>query len=225
MIARNKWIPALFLLAATLMTVTAANAQRNLGFTDEQILAMGSTRWLDLFSDRIGTSTADMIEAQESYTRALRNRNNRLLAKEPEARRQTLQDLQRHLPIYGSTSVLIQRFLAGGGTMYSIFAASAALRAEEVIYQLITGRGERASARTTSQITNWFPEIQHYIGKAEYESEISRADAMTFAKENERTFDLIARQAAKLSRADSDRVLNYCYDFTRDTIRTAREVQ
>jgi uncharacterized membrane protein YfbV (UPF0208 family) len=225
MIARQRWVSAVFLLAAAFATVTAANAQRNLGFTDEQILAMGSTRWLDLFSERVGTSTADMVEAQDAYTRALRNRNNRLLAKVPEARRQTLRDLQRDLPIYGSTSVLIQRFLAGGGTMYSIFSASAALRAEEVIYQLITGRGKRAPARTASQITNWFPEIQLYIGKAEYESEISRADAMAYAKENERTFGLIAKHAAKLSRTEADLVLDYCYDFTRDTIRTAREVQ
>lgn len=132
-------------LALSLLVVAAvASAQtptRLYGKTRAQALAMGEQKWMDFVSDHPdGNSTQGMVRAMEFFGTAAEDRNNRLLARLPLARRNSLKESRSSLREAGFSLVSCDRELAGGGTIYQLFFPSRASTVELTFHRFLQGK-------------------------------------------------------------------------------------
>jgi hypothetical protein len=114
------------------------NKGAHLGKTPEQIVAMGRTKWTQLYQKKKGISTADMCDGQNKFGEALENLNNRALKRIDPSKRKWLESVRKEMSTYASNSITCASNLTGGGTIWNISYASIRADVEELISDCIT---------------------------------------------------------------------------------------
>jgi hypothetical protein len=198
------------LVACILLLSQAARAEDidTYGQSDEDILAMGQSAWFEFYTSRAGDSTMEMVNALEVYTAAAKRRNETL----PQAHF-NVGELRRLLGEYANTAVGLSYNIAGGGTIWTLVGAGASCDIEEVIFAILGGDAPPAEPTTTGEVKRGM----EYLGK-QIEDLHADPDATYFhyvegvadLAKLRTQFDAIAKLAAGLDRANSDRVLALC---------------
>lgn len=205
------------LLAALLLPLLLAQdrakapSEETLGKTHAQILAMGSERWVTLYTKRKGDSTPAIAGAFVTYGDALAMRNDRLLKgrKSP---------LRTHLRAFSDDLSVVGYSITGGGTIWTIFGAQSYRDVEEAFYRVLTHSGQ-APRRVTSDVERAVATLAPMVAKVENPEDRKRAQAsMVRARADLRAILVDARQ---LSRRDSDTVLEFCRDAALSTASQA----
>jgi hypothetical protein len=184
------------------------------GKTDAEILALGQSAWFDYYTapERGGDSTAGMAEAYELYATAAQRRNAAL--PDPHG----LRPLGPLLDSFGEHALNVAYHMSGGGTMWIPMYAQADCDVEEVVYGLLGGSGQPAAApATTGLVSRDLAALDR-----ELRAERDDPDAALYFKYAEAQAELeqlrtvyrqLKARAARLSRADSDRVLGFCHNW------------
>ena len=116
------------------------NRANFLGKSPEQIVAMGRQKWSDLYGNKVGQSTRDMVAAEEKYALALQNLNDRAMKRLTKTKQIWLQDVRKTTKAYANEAHRIGEIVTGGGTMWRTFDASIAPDVEEIISDCIVNK-------------------------------------------------------------------------------------
>jgi hypothetical protein len=190
------------------------DAPDTFGKTDAEILALGQSAWFDFYTDpeRGGDSTAGMAEAYEIYATAAQRRNAAL--PDPHG----LRPLGQLLDSFGEHALNVAYHMSGGGTMWIPMYAQADCDVEEVVYSLLGGSGQPAAApATTGLVSRDLQELDRAL-RAERDDPdaalyFKYAEAHAELEQLRTVYRQIKARAAQLSRADSDRVLQFCHNW------------
>lgn len=102
---------------------------------------MGEQKWMDFVSDHPdGNSTHGMVRALDFYAKAAADRNNRLIARLPQRRREALRQARAAMTEAGAALITCDREINGGGTMYTLFYPSRSAAIEGFFYAVLSGR-------------------------------------------------------------------------------------
>lgn len=138
---------ALVLLAAL---SSAQTPTKLYGKSRAQAVAMGEQKWMDLVSDHPdGNSTHGMAQAMDFFAAGAADRNDKLIAKLPAARKKALRTARAAIMEAGFALVTCDREVNGGGTMYTLFYPSRAAGVELMIFGFIKGK-DLASADSSA---------------------------------------------------------------------------
>ena len=190
-----------------------ADAPRNFGKSNAQILAMGSEKWMDYQGMKAGQSTGAMTEGMDAYRAALRWRNDGLSKRSKAAAR--VGKLRGHLVEFTRALMEIGSYQTGGGTMWANIGAGAISDSEEVLYPLLGGPAKKSRRHTTGKVKRALDELRQLIETRSKKSDVTpaaRADAL-------KTFDRVRKSwaeaekiAATFDRAGSDHILEFCLE-------------
>lgn len=204
-----------FLLILLLAIVGSAFAQEEKphGKTEAQILKMGSEAWMNYYTDTVGGSTADMSRAASLYGTAAFNRNEKLLEKQLDGdfKLQILK-LRKGLNAYAAGSVDVQYALTGGGTMYIPMWAMVKGDVEDVLYCLLSASGPKPKSMVVSKVTKRLDAIGKHIAEAAKNAYVKAPEAKRALGEMRKAYAQIVTVAKTMSRRDSDRLLEFCFD-------------
>lgn len=126
----------IFALGLALFSVVSAWALDYKGKTSSQILAMGSTQWMEYATAKDG-STAGMANASYVWTEVLRKRNDAKAAKLATTARDNMNGIRYDLGRLTDISHTVGISLSGGGTMWILFTASSHSLIEEVMSDIL----------------------------------------------------------------------------------------
>lgn len=186
------------------------------GKTEAEILKMGMQEWSDFFTSKEGASTASMTEAAGIYGQVAKKRTDKLLETcDAKTKDRTLK-LRRLLGSFANSSVDIAYAEAGGGTMYNTMWASVEGVVEDELYALVSKSGSKAKAMVVSMITKELAKLRRQLEEMhrdEKNEELFKyKDARKALAALRTSFDGIVAIAKGLPRADSDRLLQFCYE-------------
>jgi hypothetical protein len=142
------------------------NRAQYLGKTPEQIVAMGRTKWHELYGKKRGFSTVDMVECEGLYGDALKNLNDRALRKLPEMRRKWLTGMRKVATDYAYSAHSVGYFMTGGGTMWNLIDSSIYPDVEEVISACI--KGGRVPAIKFASFESMYKKIEDKVAGGDY---------------------------------------------------------
>ena len=111
-----------------------------LGKSPEQIVAMGRSKWNELYSKKFGESTHEVCDAEEKYAIALKNLNDRAMTKLPKTRQIWLGEIRNTTKEYALEAHKIGSLVSGGGSMWQTFNATILPDIEEAISDCIVNK-------------------------------------------------------------------------------------
>jgi hypothetical protein len=191
------------------------------GKTEAQILAMGMEQWSDFYTSKEGTSTASMTQAAGIYGDVARKRNDLLLKEKNDAKVKDLTlKLRKLLGQLASSSVDIGYAESGGETMYNPMWASVSGVVEDTLYSILTQAGAPAKKMVVSTVTRQLAKVRKEIEAMHRDDKNNEFFKYDDAKKSianmQRTFEQIVTVAKTMSRADSDRLLAFCYEHAKN---------
>ncbi len=214
------------ILVALVVGIVTLAAAQNLGKTDAQIIAMGPQKWQDLFTSKIGSSTADMCRANEIYGQAVTRRNDRLIQSQLDGDFvQQVTKCRELLSTYGSTCIDLAYAITGGGTMWNPVYAGITGDSEMTLYGLLSDQAKRDKARVVSDVDRLTKKLDVIFRdmrrRGSSASWVNLDDAEKSLSLLKSTFKKIVVIAAKMSRKDSDHLLSFCVKYAKIPIEQA----
>lgn len=140
------------ILLLSLLHATSQEKSDMLGKTRSQILTMGRDRWFQFYSSKRGESTMDMVTAEEVYAQCRSKKNDIDLAKESSSMRKKISSLRKLMQDLARACVQLGYIRTGGGTLWSIVDAGAAVDREEAIHHIINNT--RISSKASVHSSN-----------------------------------------------------------------------
>ncbi|HTQ11426.1 MAG TPA: hypothetical protein VMI31_15280 [Fimbriimonadaceae bacterium] len=191
------------------------------GKTEAQILSMGADKWMSFFTSKEGDSTASMTEAAGIYSEVAQKRGDRLLRGIADSsRRIRLTRLRGLLDTFAVASVDAGYCESEGGTMFNTMWASAPGQVEDLLYSLITHTGPKAKPMVVSRVRKQLEKIRKDIQSMHNDDPGGKlfkyGDALAALRKLNQSFDGIVAIARTMSRADSDRILGFCLDQSKN---------
>ena len=116
------------------------NRANFLGKSPEQIVAMGRSKWTELYGKKFGESTQQACRADEKFGIALQNLNDRAITRLPRTRQVWLQEVRKTTKEYATEAHEIGEIVTGGGTMWQTFNATIYPDVEQVIADCIVDK-------------------------------------------------------------------------------------
>jgi hypothetical protein len=111
-----------------------------LGKSPEQIVAMGRSKWTEIYGKKFGDSTQQMCAAIEKYGIALQNLDDRAMARLPRTRQVWLQEVRETTKEYAIEAHKIGEIVTGGGTIWQTFNVTILPDVEQVIADCIVDK-------------------------------------------------------------------------------------
>lgn len=192
----------------------AQSAPRTFGKTDAEILKMGYAGWMEFHGKRAGETTTDLVEGTDVYRRVLERRNNRLIAKLAPSKGAEMRRLRQRALDYSLSLNEVAYLESGGGTMFRLSGASLTVETEEMLYALLGGKAEPAPRRVVSDVTKALDGVDRLIQAVSKEKDRTPLEMQNMREALARArsaWSDIRRLAAKQNRADSDRILQFCF--------------
>lgn len=145
---------SLFVLGAFLAPILEPPVTQKdlLGKTTDEVVRMGRVKWNEFYGEKVGWSTADMVEAELLYGRARQVFNNRMTREMSKGQREALEEMRRELVVLHGFGCDIGYIVSGGGTMWNPVRAGALGDAEETITSFLRGR---PAGRQPAFLTEW----------------------------------------------------------------------
>lgn len=202
-----------FLLPFLLLTSFAsAQVDKQTGKTEAQILKMGAEGWMSYYTEKVGSSTADMCQGARIYGDAAKHRNDRLLANQLDGDfKLQVEKLRKLLTAYANAGVDYDYALSGGGTMYNIMWASVEGEVEDTLYAILTSTGMKPKPMVVSRVSKELAKLDTKLAKAAKDEYVHAADGKKALATMKNTYRAIVDVAKHMSRKDSDRLLEFCY--------------
>lgn len=219
-----QWAKTLAAFAAIAAMATSAVAQDRkvtFGKSNEQILSMGFDAWYKFYTTKEGNSNFGMAQASGLYADALAARNDRLLRRQPSARRRQITELRALFKTYVNHAIEAGSATTGGGTMWNLVSTGLHKDAEEAVYGLLATRRPRTPARVVSDVTREIERQRQEMERQMRSNDIEdtgRAQGREAMDDLNRAYRSIVTRAKGLSRAESDLVLNFCLDAVKGLI-------
>lgn len=219
MVAMKIGLPAVLLFALTCLATAQEKPERamNLGYTTSQIVAMGETKFGELFDKKFGSSTAAMIDMEISYAWAVEVESNKLLAKQPDAKKQVFMAAKQDMQKAGEHSSQIQAAFSGGGTMYNIFWVASKTRAEVTIFNILKGKKDKTA--TASAVESKYLKVKALVEKNaeslkenEAMSNIKYSEVQTMLAEMHAASTRTAAAVKGLSSSQQGAIMKVFYD-------------
>lgn len=116
------------------------NRANYLGKTPEQMVAMGRTKWNNLYGNKVGSSTVDMCEGEVKYGEALKNLNDRAMKRLTSKRQNWLKSVRKSSNEYAFEAHRIGELVSGGGTMWRLFDSSVHADVEQLVADCIVDK-------------------------------------------------------------------------------------
>jgi hypothetical protein len=123
-----------------------------LGKTTDEVVRMGRVKWSEFFGEKVGWSTADMVEAELLYGRARQVFNNRMTREMSKGQREALEEMRREMVALHGFACDLGYIMSGGGTMWNPIRAGALGDAEETVTNFLRGR---PAGKQPSFLTEW----------------------------------------------------------------------
>lgn len=226
-LTRMQWMKTLAAVAAVASVATSAVAQdrkATFGKSNDQILSMGFDAWYKFYTAKEGNSNFGMAQAPGLYADALAARNDRLLRRQPTARRRQVTELRTLFKAYANHAIEAGSATTGGGTMWNPVTTSLYKDVEEAVYGLLGPRRPRTPSRVVSDVTREIENQRQLMERQLRSNDIEpagRAQGREAMADLNRSYRSIVTRAQGLSRRESDLVLNFCLGTVKGLIPTA----
>lgn len=190
-------------LAVSLVSLIQVGQPVALGKSGPEILAMGFDRFFEQYTREVGESTMDMVEAHTIYIDLLRSETRGRLASLPAGERDTITQAGEAMLELLPANWMVHA--AGGGSMFNIFMASAALEAAQIESELVEPKptvtpsragAERQRARAKARLEQTARAVETYKEAAE-RARLESALDMSDTKEREEPFEVGAARRAQ----------------------------
>lgn len=206
-------IPSILCLSvlAAAGAMAQTSAEKRLGKTDAQILALGYDAWMGLHGERMGDTTPAIAEGMKVYRTALRRRNDTRGSSLTPERREQIGRLRPLMEAYILDLAKLGSLHTDGGTIWVLHHGSSAIAIEETLYPLVGGRHPAVPARTTGAVGRALARLRaHSDTTLRGRAPSVVADSRRLDQRLTEQSDALIRIAARLPRKDSDRVLDFC---------------
>lgn len=127
-----------------------------MGKTPDQVVRMGRTKWFEAYTKKFGDSTLGMAYAEYVFGDALKQVNDRKLAKLPKARREAMLAYRKELLGFAADSHRIGELVSMGGTMWRNFDATIPADIEEIIAEGLAGRFDTKKSASLAAVQREF---------------------------------------------------------------------
>ncbi len=212
-------------LICSLLLGSVQEHDSKMGMTDKQIVARGQQDFVNNYSEKYGSSTAAMCDAEVTYGDAILRVNNLALKGKSAATRATVTSLRKHMETFRNEMADIGRAFSGGGTMWNIVYSGTTADVEETIAIISGVRANKAKSLKVSDGTKAINALAKYAKDNEAEFETyqdsggGKAEVNSSLATARKEYALIVKLAAKRPRRESDAIIA----FVIDGVRLARE--
>jgi hypothetical protein len=181
------------------------------GKSEAQILSMGRTAWYDFYTHKAGESTYAMSNAYGIYGDLAEKRNQRALTSGKYPHSDRVNRISKLLIEFGSEMVSLGSSITGGGTMWGPIGSSTYAQAQDVTYDLLTGKYAHAEPqgdlKQVSKLLSQVPKLLY--DNQEILTEAQKHQAKTDAHDATQTLSSL-QQAMKVCPLWQKRI---CYGF------------
>lgn len=207
------------LIATLLLTqvgLERTGPEGKMGMTDRQILTLGQQGFVDKYSVKFGSSTADMVDAFEIYADAVKRLNDQVFTKQPAATRIVVGTLRVRLANFRNEMCDVGRALSGGGTMWHITYSETRADVEEALAVKSGVIKKAPPRRVVSDVTKALDQLAKdtRANREEVESMKESGGGMNEIESSlklaRKEYAEIVKIAAKLPRKESDAILQFC---------------
>ena len=199
------------------LVAPAQDSPETYGKSASQIVKMGRHAWEKFYYAHAGESTADMSAAAASYGWALQVRNEQLLKRQTTAKRKLIGRLRGLMEKFSSAGVDAAYQMTGGGTMWNPVYAGTTADVEEVVFALLGGHSKPPKHMVVSSVTPVFDSLEANFKRMRDDPDnrefFKYDEAMKAVSTMRSSYTEIVAYAARLSRADSDRLLGFCKSY------------
>lgn len=216
------------MLATLLCSLLIGSSQEHdskMGMTDKQIVAMGQQDFVNTYSEKYGSSTAAMCDAEVTYGDAILRINNAALKSKSSTTRTAVTSLRKHMASFRNEMADIGRAFSGGGTMWNIVYSGTTADVEETIALISGVRVNKSKSLKVSDGTKAIDGLAKFAkeNEAEYEtykdSGGGKAEVNSSLAIARKEYAQIVKIAAKRPRRESDAIIA----FVIDGVRLAKE--
>lgn len=127
-----------------------------MGKTPDQVVKMGRSKWFDAYTKKFGDSTLGMAYAEYVFGDALKQVNDRKIAKLPKARRDAMLAYRKELLGFAADSHRIGELVSMGGTMWRNFDATIPADVEEILAEALSGRFDAKKSASVAAVERQF---------------------------------------------------------------------
>jgi hypothetical protein len=209
------------MLAALLTVFLSFQEVEEPNLPDAEIVKMGRNKWFDLYTSKVGNSTAAMCGAEHRFGAALKGVNDAKLRTATDARRQTVNLLRPELAEYRTALVELGSVFSGGGTIWNPVYAGTEADVEETIALILDPKGKAKAQWVVSKVTKRLDSLRTTLRRRQKDVDDSKditggyARGMKCLSNAETRLKATVLLLRKESRRVSDLVLEYLHDQTK----------